>query len=366
MRIVNLVDNVRPVNAGIWQAAVSTAPELCRTHGITSEVWFPAGEHYQAGQFPDATPVPLPALHPRAAVPLARQRGLTPADTLVVTHGMWQYPTRWGNALRRAGFAWVHVPHGMLEPWALRQKWLKKWLYFYGLERRRVGRAQLVRAVGGPEHDRLRRHFERVALMANGVPRHDTDLRKPARRTVLFMARLHHKKGVVPLVQAWRSSTLATRADYQLVIAGPDDGEAAALRAALPPGAGANVRCVGALYGAEKEQQLRESHFFVLPSHSEGFPTTVPEVMQWGLIPLISEGCNFPEAFAAGLALRAEPDVPSIRAALEQLPRMDEPTRQARAERCRALVWDHYTLETLAARQAELCRRLLANGQNHG
>ncbi|MGB3616883.1 MAG: glycosyltransferase, partial [Catalinimonas sp.] len=291
MRIVNIVDNIRPVNVGVWRAAVVTAPELLAAHGTASSVWFPAGEPYQEDQFAGARPVPLPTLSPRAALAAVEQEGLSPADTVVVSHGMWHYPTRWGAALRAKGFRWVHVPHGMLEPWPLRQKRLKKWTYFRLLERRLIRRADVVRAVSSPERDRLARWFDHTHLIANGVPRQETDLTKPARRTVFYMGRLHHKKGVVPLVRAWQASSLATRDDYQLIVAGPDDGELPKLEAALPTGGG-NVRYVGAVHGAEKERYLRMSHFFALPSHSEGLPTTVPETMQWGLVPLISEGCN--------------------------------------------------------------------------
>ncbi|SDL60450.1 Glycosyltransferase involved in cell wall bisynthesis [Catalinimonas alkaloidigena] len=359
-RVINLVDNVTPVNTGIWQAAIATAPRLKAHYGVTSELWFPDRDAFEPEQFPDTTAVPLASLQTKHALPTAQARGATPTDTLVVSHGNWHFPTRWGAALRQAGYAWVYVPHGMLEPWSLRQKRLKKWVYYRLFEERMLRQADAVRAVGGPERDNLLRRFPHVHLIPNGVPKLDgVSLQKPARRTVLFMARLHHKKGVVPLVEAWLQSPLHNHPDYRLVVAGPDDGELPRIKALLPPSDETNIEYVGAVFGEAKQRLLQESQFFALPSYSEGFPTTVPEVMQHGLIPLISKGCNFPEVFAVGLVIPAEPAVASIGQALHRLPEISEERREVWAKQARDFVWQHYTLQEIAAQQMALYTRLL-------
>src|SRR5689334_14556329 len=50
-------------------------------------------------------------------------------------HGLWQPAhARFARECRRRGVPYVVSPHGMLEPWAWRHKWWKKWPYFHLVE----------------------------------------------------------------------------------------------------------------------------------------------------------------------------------------------------------------------------------------
>ena len=58
-------------------------------------------------------------------------------ETAVHFHGLWQrnFPVL-ARECRRRGISYVVSPHGMLEPWARRKKWWKKWPYFQLIEKR--------------------------------------------------------------------------------------------------------------------------------------------------------------------------------------------------------------------------------------
>jgi glycosyltransferase involved in cell wall biosynthesis len=127
------------------------------------------------------------------------------------------------------------------------------------------------------------------------------------------MARLHQKKGIVPLVKAW--TKVMKNAPAKLIIAGPDEGELSKFHHFL----GGNVVYLGPVYGDEKVKLLNEAHYYVLPSFSEGFPSSVLEAMSFGAIPLISKGCNFPEVFDQKLGYNIEPDEISIGKVLSML-----------------------------------------------
>lgn len=361
MRVINIVDDVRKVNFGIWSAAVITTPWLKENANVISEIWFPA----------DTAPTPLPdfygaepvALTDTSALGLKRligERHLDPKNDIICTHGSWRYPTKWGHALRKLGYTWVYVPQGMLEPWSMSQKAAKKWLYFRLLEQRMVRKASLVRAVATPEMANLKKHFHNVELLTNGVPAKSFPSKEAsAPHTVLFMARLHHKKGILPLVEAWKASALNQHKDWNLVIAGPDDGELSKLEPLLADIS--NATYIGSVYGADKEALLARAQYYALPTASEGFPTSIVEAMQAGLVPLMSPGANFPEATAAGLGVELEQDVNSIAAALNQIARWSQEDYLKRSDAVREFIATNYTLDAVAPVQLKVWKRLLGH-----
>ncbi|MGC8803071.1 MAG: glycosyltransferase [Bacteroidales bacterium] len=353
MFVVNIVDRVDMVNFGIWNAAVATAPVLKAKYGVISQLWYPA----QSAQ----PPAMLSNMLEIIPISSSRRLPFLPPGAIVVTHGCWRLPTRLGTALKKKGFPWMYVPHGMLEPWSMSQKWYLKYPYYWWYERPNSLRADIVRAVSLPEKENLEAVYPRVIHIPNGnyppeVMRTKDWMALPL--TFLFLGRLHKKKGLVPLVQAWKSSTLYNNPAFRLIIAGPDDGLLSWLKDQLTDAM--NVSYVGPIFGDEKNKLLQQSHFFVLPSYSEGFPTSVVEAMQYGLIPLISSGCNFPEVFGQGLAIGVEPDVKQIKEALEQVGNIADKAQLS--EKCRRFAVQHYSIERIADLQYQ-CYRELLTGQ---
>jgi glycosyltransferase involved in cell wall biosynthesis len=365
MRIINIVDRLDRVNFGIWNASIATAGVLKDKFEVSSEIWFPeATREAEVHELNSAVPRGLERLDKAELVKMVDLAELDPATDIIVSHGCWQYPTRWGKQLKRMGFIWMAVPHGMLEQWSVSQKRVRKWLYFHVMEKPSLKRADKIRAVGRPELESLKRTFKKnLVWMPNGVPSIAADsgeLNKPLHRTILFMARLHHKKGVLPMLEGWKESQLCNREGYTLKIAGPDDGELEKLERflAMNDNVG-NIEYLGPVYGEKKEALLRESHFYLLPSHSEGFPTSVLEAMLNGLVPVISKGCNFPDVFEEGLGIEIKPESASVRSAMDEVLSMDLASFSERSAKARDYIELNYTYETLAIKQADFYKRLL-------
>jgi len=213
-------------------------------------------------------------------------------------------------------------------------------------------RADVVRAVGAPEADNLKNHFSKVTLIANGVEA-TTELPIKAATPVifLFMARLHFKKGPLNLVKAWKNSRLNNDPNFQLLIAGPDEGELAGIQEQIK--GTNNIFYVGAIYGEAKIDLLQKAHFYVLPSLSEGFPTSVVEGMMYGQVPVISRGCNFPEVFGQQLGFDSGASMESIQEALEQAATSLSSYAELQREGYK-LVKTHYSTDAIAQRQEEV------------
>jgi glycosyltransferase involved in cell wall biosynthesis len=356
-RVINIVDNAQKVNFGIWNSAVATAKHL-QKYNVASELWFPA-----VPDFPEIDaiePVPLAAVHIAEVSRLIARRKLDAKKTIFFTHGTWQFPTRWGAYLKKQGFKWVYAPHGMLEPWSMSQKRLQKLIYLNFFERRMGQKADVLRAVSKIEMNNLKKYFpkKRILHIPNGVDIQDPPAGKDNKViNFLFLARLHFKKGVLPMVEAWTKSFLNNSEQYNLFIAGPDQGELERIQPFLSQSR--NIKYVGAVYGEEKKALFEKCHFYLLPSHSEGFPTSVLEAMQYGLIPAISSGTNFPEVHENGLALKAEPDTAMLIDVFNKIKQEPYSNVAINARKCFEYVQAHYSLKNIADQQYELIKQLM-------
>jgi len=299
-----------------------------------------------------------------------------PHDVLHL-HGLWNYPSyaasRWNH--KRSGKL-VISPHGMLDPWALGNGALKKrvagWLY----ENANLRSAAAIRALCVAEAEAIDALGLNVpiAIIPNGVTLPDIAetpaAGKPAtrgnsRRTLLFLGRIHPKKGIAELIEAWAIAVRqspALRDDWQLQIAGWDDGDHLQPLVTLAGEHGlTNIDFSGPLYGEAKEAALAGCHAFILPSRSEGMPMSVLEAWAYNKPVLMTDACNIPEGFAAGAAFRIEDDPAVLAASLVEL--LDRPPALAEAGRSgRALVEKSFTWDRITDQHAALFAWLAGRG----
>jgi glycosyltransferase involved in cell wall biosynthesis len=244
-------------------------------------------------------------------LPWLREHG--PEYDCVIVHGLWQYLTfaAW-RALHRTSTPYYVFPHGMLDPWfkkTYRLKHLKKWLYWPWAEYRVLRDATAVIFTSEEERLQARKSFwlyrcrEKVSTLGLEPPppvssqAKETFLaRYPQLRdahALLFLGRLHPKKGCDMLIEAWPRDSNTEKA-LTLVMAGPDQvGWEKHLRAhADRLGIAPRVVFTGMLEGEMKQGALACVEAFILPSHQENFGMAVVEAMAAGLPVLISDRVN--------------------------------------------------------------------------
>jgi glycosyltransferase involved in cell wall biosynthesis len=168
---------------------------------------------------------------------------------------------------------------------------------------------------------------------------------------VLFMGRLHARKGVEPLVRAFK---LANVPDARLILAGPDEG----MLAVLTPLLDERIRVVGYLDGAAKLAALDAADIFALPATGEGLSMALLEALGAGLPVIISPGCNMPEVAEAGAGLIVEPQVESLAAALRAL-LTDEAQRSPMGQAAQQLVTTRFAWEGIIPRMEAVYRSVM-------
>ncbi len=174
---------------------------------------------------------------------------------------------------------------------------------------------------------------------------------------VLFLGRLHARKGVQLLIPAFAAAT-RTLQDARLLIVGPDEGMRASLEAlARAHGVAERVRFTDLLVGDQKLAALAAADVFALPAEGEGFSMAALEALACGLPLVLTHGCHFPEVAQAGAGVVVPRTVEALSEALGALLR--DPARRAKMGRAgRALVAERYTWERVADQLTAVYRRV--------
>ncbi|MFD0982573.1 glycosyltransferase [Tropicimonas aquimaris] len=245
---------------------------------------------------------------------------------VVHQHGIWMAlsldTARWA----RTGATMIS-PRGMLDPWALRNSGWKKRIAWSAWEAQNLRRASRIHALAEAEAEAIRSVLPdvRVTTIPNGVRMPEAPSRSKndsGLRELLFLGRLHPKKGLPDFLKQWAQLPQTLRSRWRITVAGPDErGHRAELeKLAARLDLTTNLTFTGPLSGAAKEEALQRADAFILPSHSEGLPMAVLEAWSFGLPVLMTTACNLPEGFSAGAALEISSgqDPSSLRRALER------------------------------------------------
>ena len=330
---------------------------------------------------------------------------------VVALQGLWQYSSiatrrQW----KRNGTPYVISPRGMLDKWALANSRWKKVLAAWAFENAVLRDADCFHALCESEADAMRSYGlrQRIEVVPNGVhlPELLTTEHTEGKKRLLFLGRIHPKKGLVNALRAWaetRNSPSAIRdsAEWQFVIAGWDqgghEGELKALCAELglrtamgfsrggtestegqnlklnsyklktTSPEGADVIFFGPAFGVEKEALLRSADAFILPSFSEGLPMSVLEAWSYGLPVLMTPECNLPEGFACKAALEIRSGGGSFQGSdfsfqqgLRTLLEMSDRDRSDMGMRGRRLVEEKFTWQKVAANMNALYEDILS------
>lgn len=288
-------------------------------------------------------------------------------------HGVWDAPlVAAAAAARKRRVPYAVAPHGMLDPWSLWGqsflKRLKKKIALALVYRRMLEGAAFLHALNADEASLIEPLGLRVPsrVLPNGIFEQELSPLPPAdefarsrpplagSRYVLFLSRLHFKKGLDILVPAFEQVS-REMGDVHLVIAGPDDGaQAAAEDLARQLRIEGRVHFVGPLYSHDKLAALAGCACFCLPSRQEGFSIAVTEALACGRPVVISQACHFPEVgeAAAGVITRLDPG--SVAAALRRILTLPPADALAMGGCGRELVLSRFTWPKVAARSIEL------------
>ena len=374
MRVGFLVSSVSRKAGGLFQSVGGLAKAVASRNGNVRV--FGIRDEQSAVDLQEWRPLSVETFRPRLRA-WGYSNQLLPAmldadlDILSV-HGLWKYCSvgshRWH---RQTGRPYVVHPHGMLEPWALRNARWKKRIAAALYENQHLRGAACLCALSEAEARSIRSYGLRnpICVIPNGVDLPDLKESSMARshsevqKILLYLGRLHPKKNVANLIRAWNETFTSQRGSGQhwvLAVAGWDQGgyESELKRIA----SGASVVFLGPQFGAEKSECYRACDAFILPSLSEGLPMTVLEAWSYAKPVLMTRECNLAEGFSAEAALRIGFSADEISAGLKQLAEMSDDDRAAMGTRGRTLVATKFSWPRIGQQMHTIYEWLLGSG----
>jgi glycosyltransferase involved in cell wall biosynthesis len=306
---------------------------------------------------------PITLQYTRRLAALGRSRNAA----LIHDHGVW-LQSNFGSsvAASRLGIPYFSSPRGMLTRWALKQKPLRKHAAWVLYQRRALDNARVLFATSEEEAADFRAAGlkQPIAVIPNGVtlgPASQRLERRAGARTMLFLSRLHRKKGVVELVEAW---SLARPQGWRLVIAGPDEGgyRRVVERRIDDLEVQGSIELTGEIDDEAKSRAYEAADVFVLPTHSENFGIVIAEAMAHGLPVITTRGAPWRELEAHAAGWWIEPTVAALSATIQAATTISDDERRSMGSRGRELVATRYGWGKVAADTAAVYRWAICGG----
>ena len=355
MRLLHIIGTMSPEAGGPTEAVralIEYAPPGYASEVVTLDD--PEAPFLRSYGFPVHAMGPIGTVYGRSPRLLPWLRANGDRFDGVIVNGLWQYT---GYAAWKAFGGrkpYVVFSHGMLDPYFKRRfplKHMKKWAYWLLAEFWILRGARRVLFTTEAEERLAKQSFSLhrwkglvVPFGATG-PEGDAERQREAffaaqpglrgRRFVLFLGRIHRKKGCDMLIEAF-AAVAGTDPGLHLVMAGPDQqGWSAELQGRVAAvGLGERVHWPGMLRGEVKWGAFFASEAFALPSHQENFGMAVAEALGCGRPVLLADKVNIAEEIAADGAGLMEGDTPEgTRRLLERWIAMSAEERTAMGKR---------------------------------
>tara|TARA_B110001469_G_scaffold117373_1_gene123285 strand:- start:4183 stop:5337 length:1155 start_codon:yes stop_codon:yes gene_type:complete len=357
MKLSVIVADIGPTAGGLYYSVRAMSAGASLLEGNQVEV-FAMGElsHESQEHWAPVRPQVFTKKIPKAYgyAPRMQQSLRSFSPEIIHSHGIWMYNSMvaWRES-QRTGAPLIVSPRGMLDPWAVQNSGLKKKLVGHLFEYRFLRDVTCFHALNESEAKSIREFGlkQPICIIPNGTDLPVKNSRKPCGdglKRMLFIGRIHPKKGISNLIKAWGlllKEQPELKQEWRLTIAGWEDGDylAGYSSEAAVADCADSIEWPGSVYGEAKHELLSTSDAFVLPSFSEGLPMSVVEAWSYGLPVVMTPQCNLPEGFEYEAAVEIESTLEGTMAGLRVILDMNDAEREAMGRNGRSLVESHFT-----------------------
>lgn len=293
---------------------------------------------------------------------------------LIHIHEIWHHPEFicYKTAIKKQ-IPYLITVHGSLDPPCLHYKTGKKKIYTTLIQKQIFRKAAALHATNKNELENITAYIDNknIFCVPNGLNVGDYENlpdkselgnmynQIKGKKTILFLGRIHPKKGLDILAEAFANIT-RKRNDVCLLIVGPDNDNYKRKIEKILSNKNVHDKVIftGTLTGEKKLATLSGSDVFVLPSHSEGFGMSILEAMICGLPVVISKECHFPEIAKAQAGRIIECDAEELSETIIELLNNPELCRRMGISG-KKLVKDKYTWDKAANKMIQQYEEIL-------
>lgn len=274
---------------------------------------------------------------------------------IVHINGIWS-PQNWAfqKAAQKLGIKVIVSPHGMLEPWILAHNPFKKKIALFLYQKKALQKSVCLHATAQMEAENIKAlgYKNPIHIIPNGIYLNDVTAMKEhyGTRKMVFLSRIHPKKGIEILLEAWENCNTA---GWTLEIAGT--GEENYIESLKQKSENLkNVHFVGAKYGRDKWNFLRSADVMVLPTHSENFGIVVAEALAVGVPVITTHGTPWEDLEIHKCGWWIDLSVKNLEKTLVKV--FDAPPIQLESmgNQGRKLVHEKYDIKAIGAKMVEL------------
>lgn len=346
-------------------------PSIClgmKSVGVDCEVRSRDSEHPNDKKLLEAS-IPVTLVKKEGGIrPLLRNyltTGIVWKNSIAHIQNIWDLALHWVVfECRKNGTPYLISPRGMLEPWSLRQKKLKKKLALALYQMNDLKHAACIHTTALSEMEHVRALGVKcpIAVIPNGIKvedyaEKDYDKIKTGKKRMLFLSRIHPKKGIELLLKAWSQLPKELLDEWELVIAGEGDKSYSLddlnglIRRNFKH---LNVVVIGPQYGIDKLKTYQSADIFVLPTHSENFGMVIAEAMCCGLPVITTTGTPWKELKDEHLGWYIELSVENLREALIDAMSQSDDKLIELGKRSRELILKEYSIDAVAIKYKHL------------
>jgi glycosyltransferase involved in cell wall biosynthesis len=305
-------------------------------------------------------------------------------NVLLHDNGLW-LPTNHMAAgiARKMRIPLVISPRGMLTPWALKFRGFKKRIAWSLYQRRDLQVAAVLHATSRQEAEEFRALglTQPVAVIPNGVElppeirKSAIGNRKSETKTVLFLSRIHPKKGLLDLASAWahvKESEIGNRkseiGSWRVVVAGGDEnGHLEQVRAETRKLKLENdFEFVGEVADDKKWELYRSADLFVLPTKSENFGIVIAEALASSVPVITTRGTPWEDLTTCQCGWWVDIGVKPLADAMREAVNLSDQERREMGARGRELITGKYSWPAIAARMTSVYEWMLGKASKPG
>ncbi|MCF8274256.1 MAG: glycosyltransferase [Flavobacteriaceae bacterium] len=287
-------------------------------------------------------------------------------------NGLWQYPVHAMSKIAlKKDKPFIISTHGMLEPWALQQGKFKKQLALKLFQYNDLAKATCLHATAPMEVESIRKLGLKnpIAMIPNGVNIEAFPTTMPVKATapkkILFLSRIHHKKGIEHLIEAWSLLEINLRKNWIIEIVG--NGEQAYIETLQQKinmhHLQEQILIKAPVFGGDKIKIFREASLFVLPTYSENFGIVIAEAMASYTPVITTKGTPWEELNTHNAGWWIDIGVEPLKNALIDAMQAPGEALTLMGKNGRKLIEDKYSMEAVASQMLELYEWVLKKGE---
>lgn len=278
-------------------------------------------------------------------------------------HNLWLPFNHWmAKYAQKNNIPYILTPRGCLEPWCLNNKRLKKHISLSLYQRKDIDLATCICATGDIEAENIRKlGFKNpIAVIPNGIDinayPYYQKREKTSNKQVLFLSRLHPKKGIELLIEAWNRINKRRNIDWKLIIVGNGENEYVSnLKKIIHiKNLENSVSILPPAFGVDKIKMYHNSDLFILPTYSENFGMVIAEAMSCGTPVITTKNTPWEILEVTNSGWWIDLSIESIQQTIEKAISLDHKDLIKMGENGRKCIVDNFSLESTSKKTKEL------------